>query len=222
MQKIIFAIRLALTWLNVRLFWSRIRTSTIRRFAETEADSAWQLAVALRHANNTEERAALFAQILEEMNHAELFRCEHKRMTNNHFIPLAPERRSIQREGETTAGFHAYCVIGEQQAFEQFSLLAKVIPDEQFTAVLQKILRDEAKHVHQAEAHTPDRRLLRPIRIRRNWENWQRQGLIVTDALSTALLTICYFVVGPCARLLLLRHQQPTKVTAPKLQERLV
>jgi hypothetical protein len=221
---VLHAIRLATAWLHVRLFWHRIRANTVRRFAETEADSAWQLAVALRHATNREERAELFAQILEELNHAELFRREHRRLTNGHFVPLAPARRAIQQDGATTAGFHAYCVLGEQEAFAQFSLLAKVIPDPQFTTVLKKILRDEAKHVHQAESHTPDRRLLGPIRLRRRWENWQRQGLIVTDALSTVLLTCCYFVVGPCARLLLWR--QNTKGPAPKsarnnLRERL-
>lgn len=190
------------TW---RLSKTRLLTS-LRLFAATEADSAWQLVYALERTAEPKLKAELFGQVLEEMHHAAEFSRLGRGLSDTLTAPVRYDRQPLYALAEDVWKFYAYCQIGEAAAAERFRNILSATREPAVRAVLKGILRDEAQHVESATAMLggcdgiPEgqrRRELRRIKGRRLWEAWLRSGRQVADGLSVIILTVVYYVVGP-------------------------
>ena len=191
----------------VRATWKRSRTrllSSLRNFAETEADSAWHLMRAAEAADAPAQKSELFGQVLEEMHHAAEFRRLFRAFGGGHYVPLNLERRPLVVAPAELWRFFVYCSVGEHAAATRFKNIHDVLDDGPLKAVLRMILRDEAQHVHSADelagsgGQAPA--LLasetRRVKARRLWAAWLRAGRMITDLVATALLAGVYFIVG--------------------------
>lgn len=195
--------------LMVSLTWrlSRRRMlGSLRLFAATEADSAWQLAYAAARAPEPERKAELFGQVLEEMRHADEFRRLCKDMSETVVAPLRYERKPLYPAAADVWRFYAYCQVGEAAAARRFKHIHDATRVPAVKEVLRRILRDEAQHVHGAEAmlgavegvSDAERRAeLVRIKARRAWEAWLRAGRNIADVVAVGILSVVYAAVGP-------------------------
>lgn len=191
----------------VRFFWKKL--NGLLKFQATEAESAWQLQRIIPRLDSLEMKRDVFEHYMEEMYHAELFADQAKKQAMAEglmHLPRLPiaERQPIIEESEDLWRFFAFLSVGEASAVKQFSSITHAIKPSSLKKTLKSILRDESKHVVDAKHHASALASAEELRLHsRNLKfarfrgEWMRQGLIVTDALSSALLWAVYWLVAP-------------------------
>lgn len=196
-------------WFLLQVTWKRSQEKqleSIRLFASTEADSAWQLYYALSKLSNLEQQAELFAQALEETHHAEKFSALYKQMTPTAPVALKYEKKLLYEKSEDMWKLFVYCLIGEADAAHRFKYIAQFIKPGPIRTTLEEIVEDECGHIEKADALIESqtqlsqkeiKKELRQIRWRRFYESWLRSGRQVTDFFASLLLSSVYFAIGP-------------------------
>ena len=185
----------------------------LNRFAETEADSAWQLIRALDAIDDDKLKAKLFHNAMEEMHHADLFRGLAARYADHPAPIRSPQRRRLFDEAPSLAAFEAYHYVGEVDVYNQFFSYAKSAPPGLIRDTFLRIREDEDGHQDLAMAElsrlagsdAKARALIRRVRLERAWESFTRISKAVGDAVSTALLSVIFLIFGaafvaPCRR----------------------
>jgi hypothetical protein len=191
----------------VRLFWNKV--PGLMYFHATEAESAWQLQRMIHRIESPTIQRDVFEHYLEEMQHAEIFADQAKRTAQTQgfqHLPRVPvaERQPIIGDSEPVWKFFAFLFVGEASAVKQFSRITHALPESGLKKALRSILRDEAKHVSDAKHHAnmlssksdldDHFRFLKRESFK---STWKRQGLKITDAVSSWLLWAVYWVIAP-------------------------
>lgn len=194
----------------VRFFWKKI--PGLLKFQATEAESAWQLQRVIGQIQSPLIQRDVFEHYLEEMAHAEIFAAKARQealAAGKKAMPRLPiaERQPILAPHDEVWRFFAFLSVGEASAVRQFSRITHALPESSLKKTLRAILRDESRHVADALAHA--RELAEPEALAREFKRlkrqrfkaeWMRQGLKITDALSSALLWTVYWIVAPLGR----------------------
>lgn len=176
--------------------------ASLQRFADVEADSAWQLLQAQAACPDVAGRAALLADAAEELEHAEGFaRLAVRRSAAP--LPLLRSARAPLWSGHA-ATFHARLQVAEAEVEAEFADYARAAPHEDLRAHLESIRQDEAGHAEQAwgavvraaGSEAQARRLVRRASWRREWEAFVRAAAVVGDGVSGLLLGLIFFVGG--------------------------
>ncbi len=194
-------------WFAVKLAWSdRGRLAeAVRGFQATEADGVWHLHRGLARVRDPRHRAILFAHSLEEEAHAEEFAHTYNQLGDRAMTPATYERSDLYAPDEPTWKLFAYVHVGERDATDRFRLIEQTLDAGLLKRALSRIVTDEEGHVdltHRmlVEMGATDRQIrreVRRVRLSRLWEAWLRVGKRVVDRLSTVLLSLSYFVIGP-------------------------
>lgn len=194
----------AITALSWKLSSERL-ASSLQRFSQVEADSAWQMLQALEAVDDPVFQAKLFNNALEEVHHAAIFSKlarEHSSMP----LPLVvPRRSAIYHPKRGLREFEAHHFLGEAAVYDQFFSYAKATSSESLRRAFFQIRGDEEAHQALAYAEIErmsgsrwrTSRLLAGIRLRRIYEAWVRFGRKVADLWLTVVLSGIYFAVGP-------------------------
>ncbi len=135
------------TMLPVSWAFSKTRVSrSLLRFAEVEADSAWQFLRAMEVLELPHQRAAMFHDALEEMEHAAGFHSLARAYAERP-LPLCRDRReALLHTPEDLGEFLAYIYEGEREVYGEFEDYCLAIRREDIRAWLQHIREDEAGH----------------------------------------------------------------------------
>jgi len=198
------------TWIAVKIFWRKEDNflNSIVSFSSTEADGVWHLHRTLSSGviKCSKQRALLFAQIIEETHHADVFRKIYNEYTNLPFVPQHFERMDIYKDKDAIKTLH-YVHVGEDDATTRFYLISKYLDKKHKSLIraLKKILVDEEKHIHLSDNLLLDlglskkelKKTYASIRLRRRWENWLRIGKNVVNHFSNIILSLIYFLVIP-------------------------
>ncbi len=203
-----------LVFLGIRLIWgvfSGVKWNALLQFEATEDDSAWQLIWAFNHVEDPSQKAQLFGQILEEAQHAEMFR---KYILKHHpekwsGIPgrMVMSRRALY-SGEHVWKYFPYCVVGEYAAAARFSEISSSLSqgDSELKGVFDRIISDEVGHIHKArelanELGLPEEKLKKEIKnitLQRFWEQWLRSGRKILAPVAVSCVLFVYFIfLGP-------------------------
>ncbi|MCC6646298.1 MAG: hypothetical protein IT374_12090 [Polyangiaceae bacterium] len=194
-------------WFAVKLAWSdeaRL-AEAVRGFQATEADGVWHLHRGLARVRDPRHRAILFAHSLEEEAHAEEFAYTYNQIGERAMTPATYERSDLYGAAEPTWKLFAYVHVGERDATDRFRLIQQTLDESLLKRALSRIVSDEEGHVdltHRMliEMGATDRQIrgeVRRVRLARLWEAWLRVGKRVVDRLSTVLLSVSYFLIGP-------------------------
>jgi hypothetical protein len=201
-----------------RLSWgtsSKRLAAGMDRFAQVEADSAWQLLQAIEATPSVSLQARFFGNVLEEVEHAALF----SRLARAHASaapPLAaPPRRQIFDPAKGLAAFSAYLYVSEGEVYEQFFSYATAARDDGVRRTFLAIRGDEGDHeahawrelVELAQSEKRARKLARRARLSRIYDAWLRFGKRLGALPAFVLLSVIYFVAAPlltwaCRRLI--------------------
>ena len=201
-----------------RLSWgrsSRRLAAGIHRFAQVEADSAWQLLQAIDATPSIALQARFFDNALEELEHAALF----SRLARDREAvvrPLAaPRRRQIFDPARGLAAFSAYLYVSEGEVYEQFFSYARAASDDDVRRTFLAIRGDEGDHeahawqdlVALAQSEKRARRLARRARLSRLYDAWLRFAKALGAVPSFVILSAIYFISAPfltwaCRRLI--------------------
>lgn len=197
--------------LAVRLFipvsWriSRRRiAASLRRFSEVEADSAWQMLVALDNVTDPEFRVVLFNNALEEVHHSYIFRGIARQYEDQLASEPTEERHQLFDPRQGLVKFEACHFVGEADVFRDFLAYASASPHADIRQTFMAIRGDEEEHqrlayaelVRQCGSVAGARRLIWKVRLRRAWEGWVRGCKKFGDCLSFLLLMGIYFSLG--------------------------
>jgi hypothetical protein len=181
------------------------RLLSLRRYADAELDSGWQLLRALPHFEDPTVRSCLFCHALEEFGHARLFEELLERggggllsRTVHGREPLLPERPTDEERSDFLAYFH----VGEREVFGDFSALSRAPLDPALREVFARIVREEEGHdegalalLKRTDGGKDQRwRLLRQ-RWRRDWEGTMR-FLRRADGPLFVSLAVVYYALG--------------------------
>ena len=193
-------------WLLLRLSWKfrpTVQKEAIKRFAQIEADSSWQLLGAYEQADCLATRADLLQQAIEERHHSSLFSEVYETLVEYPEPVVHQPRKSIVPSPFWK--FFAYCYVGESAAAERFLLIYKNLSPGLLKTVLKQILRDEAGHVETAAGLAKEfdvpleefNREVRRVRRQRLTESWMRSGRRVTGFFAKLWLGFCYVLLAP-------------------------
>lgn len=187
------------------------RTQCLLQFESTEDDSSWQLLWACNQLENPEQKAELFAQILEEAHHAELFRnylrCHNPNhnQNQNYITKIQIERKPLYLEKKDIWKYFPYCIVGESDASNRFAAIARQLQsnDPTLYSIFNKILSDEVGHIHKAkqlamDLNLPDHLInkeIKQIKQRRFTEAWLRSGQKIITPIGNLLIDVTYFLV---------------------------
>lgn len=184
------------------------RTQCLLQFESTEDDSAWQLLWACQKLENPKQKAELFAQVLEEAHHAELFRnylSSQKSLVPFNKITL--ERRPLYRAKGEIWKYFPYCIVGETDASNRFEAIMSQLDEQETTliSIFKKILSDEVGHIHKAKQLTEDlaqelqiapsviSKEINKIKRSRLLEQWLRNGKKIVEPIGSLIIYSSYY-----------------------------
>jgi len=179
--------------------------STLGRFAEVEADSAWHFARAADFLQRPTHRAAMLATALEETHHAFLFRKIASRGGSRHGASgLA--RKTLVASAADLPGFLAYSHISEGLVHGEFCAIAAASGDRAVADVLAAISTDESGHedgaaqmLHEIVPQATLTRALRKARWRRRWDDWMHVAHTIGKFNAMLWLSLIYLILGGLA-----------------------
>jgi|SRR6185437_11093165 len=204
----------------------RSLASTLGRFSEVEADSAWQFARAADFLQLPKHRAAMLATALEETHHAFLFRRIASRGGARHGSSgLA--RKTLVACAADIPTFLAYSHISEGLVHGEFTAIAAASGAPEVAEVLAEISQDESGHedgasqmLHEIVPRATLARALRKARWRRRWDDWMYVTHFIGKLNATLWLSLIYLLLGgfaaPLCRQRLRRKrgaQQPQQIS---------
>lgn len=138
------------------LAWSgrpdRICTA-LNKFADVEADSAWQFLRAFQFVDDVQYRSELFGNALEEVDHSERFRKMASRFSTSFVRKSEARRLQIYDTKVGTTAFMAFHFVGENDVFNDFSTYAAACPDTMVAQLFRDIQGDEEEHKELAWRH---------------------------------------------------------------------
>jgi rubrerythrin len=176
--------------------------STLGRFSEVEADSAWHFARAADFLQLPKHRAAMLATALEETHHAFLFKKIASRAGARHGNSgLA--RKTLVASSADIPGFLAYSHISEGLVHGEFTEIAAASGDPAVAQVLAEIGADESGHEDGASQMLNEivpretlRRAVRKARWRRRWDDWMFVAHAIGKLNAALWLSLIYLILG--------------------------
>ena len=179
-------------------------------FARAERSSYYDLMVAAHESPSAARRASYLAHAIDEARHAHIFTLRAEELCPE--VARDPRQRFAdfeqlyQRLGETR--FVAFVHLGELRGRARLSAFRDEHGrrgDHKTRALLDAILRDEARHCDYTSALlaelSPERTRTELLRAR-SWELgriWLRQGAVISHALFALSMRFFYFVLFPLA-----------------------
>ncbi len=180
------------------------RYQVFHSFSQTEYDSAWQLENALLKHTSSSMKRELLEHHLEEMNHGKWFYQLAETYKQESSKKKAVGRRlDLFRNDLKT--FYSDCYVGEIMATKQFENLRKRFSEEKVENLINRILEDESGHDSLMEAalsklglsETDIERLEKRAKYRFFKRYYMYLGKKVASHISSLILGICYFLIGP-------------------------
>jgi rubrerythrin len=181
---------------------------SLKRFGDVEADSAWQYHQALSCSKDTELKRMLFANMLEELDHADRFYgVAHNLSTQRLRTPDEQRLQLIEREDDL-AFFLAYTHLSEKEIHGQFDNYAKVCGIKEVANIFHGIQDDEAGHesearrflVQVAGSDSAANGLIRRARLRRFKEAWLRASQSIGQVMFFVILSSVFMLFGALGR----------------------
>lgn len=180
----------------------RSLASTLGRFSEVEADSAWHFTRAVDFLEHPKHRAAMLATALEETHHAFLFRRIAARGGARH-TNSGRARKTLVASSADIPGFLAYSHISEGLVHGEFSAIAAASGDAAVAGVLAEIGADESGHedgasemLHEIVPRETLARAIRKARWRRRWDDWMFVAHSIGKLNAMLWLSLIYLVLG--------------------------
>jgi hypothetical protein len=178
---------------------------SLQRFAETEADSAWQMLQALNAIETVESKGKLFNNALEEVRHAEIFSNLARRYSDFPTARPTPQRLRLFDPAKGVTHFEAYHFVGEVEVFEQFLAYAQAAPHADVRETFLQIRGDEEEHQKLAYAELgalagsehEARKLIRAVVFSRCWNELVRFGEAVGHGVANMLFSLVYWLAAP-------------------------
>jgi hypothetical protein len=191
------------------------RVRKLLTFADVESDGGRDI---LRAAELTPDpllRRLYLEHAIDELHHGDLFRRRGAALVN-----AAGGRRGVRFSGDPLPGGHglddlridgepdhrllAFLHVAEAAAADRFTLYRDLVGDDPETqAIFEQILRDEVFHMnytHTQLARVSPRGYRRHVwyaRGRRVWNRYVRLAAAFGSIVSSAMLTLIYFIVLP-------------------------
>lgn len=202
----------------------RSLATTLGRFSEVEADSAWHFARAADFLQFPRHRAAMLATALEETHHAFLFR---KIASGGGVRPATSglARKTLVASAADIPAFLAYSHISEGLVHGEFTAIAAASGAAPVVEVLAEISRDESGHedgaaqmLHEIVPRERLARALRKARWRRRWDDWMSVAHFFGKLNAALWLSLIYLILGGLAAPLCrqrLRHSRGTRQPEP-------
>jgi hypothetical protein len=179
--------------------------SSLHRFSQVEADSAWQMLQALEASDDPSFQVKLFNNALEEVHHAALFAGLARDFSSSPLPLSAAHRKALYSRERGLTEFEAHHFVGEADVYRQFLSYAHAAQPERVREMFLQIRGDEDEHQKLAYAELvrltgskwKTRQLILQVRLKRVYEAWLRMGRAMGDVVSSALLTTIYFAAAP-------------------------
>ena len=206
-------------------------SQSLLRFAQVEADSAWQFLQAMNVLQRPQQVAAMFHDALEEMEHAAGFHSLARSYAARP-LPLCRDRReALLEDTEGLGRFLTYIYEGEREVYEEFEDYARAVGRQDIRAWLQHIREDEEGHQDTALSTLIEvlggedqlSQLVRATRWRRTKESLARLSHRLGDLFSGVLLGVIYLFAAPllgraCQRRIQARPQSAVRSYGPAVQ----
>lgn len=125
----------------------------LNRFAEVEADSAWQYYNAMRFTTEADMTEMLFRNVVDEFGHADAFQRIANRLSNQRFRPTSHGRKALVASAQEIEGFLAFTHESERVIGRQFATYAKASPLAEVGRVFTSIAQHEVAHHLDARAY---------------------------------------------------------------------
>lgn len=191
-----------------RFSWSinrRRLASSVRRFADVEADSGWQALQLVRRCEAPELRGELLEMALEESAHARLFRncaLEFDPAVDQFWVPAG--RKSLYTDKGGVLLALAEMMVSEKAVYKEFDAYLAASNDPRLSKVFETVRADEVSHGSTIDELllrlAPDRRHLdrvtRRARLKRTLALVSAAAKAVAEAVIKALLGFLYLVFG--------------------------
>jgi rubrerythrin len=176
----------------------------LNRFAEVEADSAWQYYNAMYFTSDSRLTGMLFRNVVEEMGHADAFQRVANRLSSQRFRPMFQSRKPLVTSSPDINSFLAFAHESERAIGGQFATYAKACPLPEVKEVFERIATEEVDHQLEALVRlesllaSPHQSgwLLFRARLRRGLEQWERLGEQLSAFFFGILLGAFYLVSG--------------------------
>jgi rubrerythrin len=189
------------------------RVRKLIAFAQVEGDGGRDI---LRAAELTPDpllRRLYMEHAIDELRHAELFRrrgaallqvrsTRSEALFNSSPLPGGHGLDDLSIEGEPDHRLLAFLHVAEKAAAGRFAIYRDVVDDDPSTrAIFEEILRDEVFHMNYTYTQLARvlprsyRRQVWQARASRLWKRYVRVAAAVAGMMSTAVLTVLYFVL---------------------------
>lgn len=191
--------------------WSRHPNrvaTTLKRFSDVEADSAWQYLRALDVCRDTSARRMLFENVLEEFKHADYFSGAAHQLATERLRSSTQGRTLLASSAADVPAFLAYAHVCEEAIHTQFDSYAQACNIPEVSTVFRDISDDEASHGNEtleylrrlAGGDAQARRAILAARLRRAYEAWMRLSARMGTLTFYPLLVALFFAFGPLLR----------------------
>jgi hypothetical protein len=192
------------------------RVRKLLRFADVETDGGRDILRAAEVTRDPLLRRLYLAHAIDELHHGHLFRDRggallHARSVGAMraagaamFPPIDHGLDDLRVEDEPDESLLAFLHLSEKAAASRFAIYRDVVDDDPSTrAIFEEILHDEVFHMNytytQLARISPEtyRGRLWRARLSRLWKRYLRVAAAVAAVISTAILTLQYFIVLP-------------------------
>lgn len=135
-------------------YFPQRKAKALQEFSTIEKDSGCQLLWALELIPNPKYKAYIFQHVIEEFFHAEVFEDISTYYSDNYQIQqLLPKEMLVQKNSSLSElyEFFSYAHVGEKAVNKDFSLYLKAPIDPKISAVFNRVVMDESRHVHDTD-----------------------------------------------------------------------
>lgn len=176
----------------------------LKRFGDTEADSAWQYFQAIGMTQDAGLQSMLLRNVLEELRHAELFYTTAHEVAQARLQSPPAERMRLVDSPSGMAYFLAYVQESERVVHGEFEAYAAACSLPTVSQVFGRIAADEERHESEAGYFLDERaasprhgRWLRVrARMQRQYESLVRASRRAGGHVFGAILTLVYLTYG--------------------------
>lgn len=140
---------LAWVFLVVNSLWKirpKAMHTTIRQFSTIEADTSKQLYLVYQLCVSRPAQRMVLSQILDEINHAHIFKKISVNEYSN-FFEYSPEQKRLTSSLSDAVYLILYCHVGETEAAIRLRNISLCIRDKKVKSAIQQVLDDEEGHV---------------------------------------------------------------------------
>lgn len=182
---------------------SQRAATALKRFSDTEADSAWQYLRAMLVADDVQLKRMLFENVLEELRHSDYFNDVRRGLPAGRTSLPTNERLRLVHTIADLPYFLAYAHECERSIHDQFDAYARACNIKEVSSVFRSIQEDEKEHESQAAQFLVSttsikgaRWLNLKVKIVRKKEAYLRSSRLVSDITLGVVLRTIFILYG--------------------------